>query len=280
MSKSGKKTIELSALIVVYVLFAGIGVYSGQTIIDIDLIGPSDGMEFRSSPVELVARLTVKGAPLSDVQARFIIRSQTGSESNADVFTDADGIAKLLVPASSGNYTWHVTASREGYPRIVSLSRSFTIELSLVVEALLPSRLTLAFSPVDFVARVTDERGLVESANVTFLVDSVVVGTANTGKNGIARLSSPVSSGSHTWFATANKDGEGGLSDVVPFVVGQLASLAGNLALEKLPLPAVLLPRNTDATPHQPGFLQLADAILCKPLEKLQDKATETRLAD
>ena len=227
MRESRRRAIELGALIVVYVLFAAIGVYSGQTTIDIDMIRPSDGVEFHSSPVELVARLAVRGTPVPDVRARFTIRSRAGGESNTDVFTDAHGIARLLVPASSGNYTWRVAAMKEGYPTLVSLPRSFSIRLSLVVDGLLPSTLRLAVSPVDFAARVTDMNGhLVESANVTFYVDSTWVGSSLTDPKGLARLSSPVAAGRHTWFASATKGGEGGVSPPTAFIVGQQASLA------------------------------------------------------
>ena len=208
-----------------YVLFAAIGVYSGQTTMDVDMIRPSDGMEFRSSPVELVARLVIRGAPVSDIRARFTVSSRTGGESNTDALTDADGIARLLVPASSGNYTWRVAGMKEGYPRIVSPRRSYSIRLSLVVDALLPS-FTMATSPVDFKARVRDENGgLVESANVTFYVDSATVGSSLTGINGIAAIKATVDSGAHLWFASATKVGMGGVSEVTRFLV-DLGSLA------------------------------------------------------
>jgi len=83
-----------------------------------------------------------------------------------------------------------------------------SIRLSLVVYCLLPSSSRLAISPVEFKARVTDPNGrLVESANVTFYVDSIMIGSSLTSSNGIANLSSEVTSGNHFWFASASKGG-------------------------------------------------------------------------
>ena len=65
----------------------------------------------------------------------------------------------------------------------------------------------------------------VQSANVTFYVDSTMIGSNLTGQNGIAQLSKALTMGRHTWFASASKEGEGGISDTTVFVVGQLASL-------------------------------------------------------
>ena len=222
MRNSGRKAIELGALIVAYVLFAAIGVYSGQTTMNIEIINPPEGALFRSSPVELVARVTVKGLPVSDARARFTIRYGATGESNVHIVTDEDGFARLLVPGTSGDYTWHVEAMKEGYPTIVSCSPSFSIQLSLVVDGLLPSSRTLAVSPVDFAARVTDMNDhLVESANVTFYVDSRSIGSSLTDVRGVARLSAPVNSGSHSWYASATKNGEGGVSQLFLFIVGQ-----------------------------------------------------------
>ena len=66
---------------------------------------------------------------------------------------------------------------------------------------------------------------LIQSANVTFYVDSMMIGSNLTGQNGIAQLSKALTMGQHTWFASANKEGEGGISDITLFIVGQLASL-------------------------------------------------------
>jgi hypothetical protein len=74
--------------------------------------------------------------------------------------------------------------------------------------------------------KVTDVNGRpVESANATFYVDSIAVGWSLGPANGIAKLSSPVAIGRHMWFASANKDNQGGLSDPIEFTVGELASL-------------------------------------------------------
>jgi hypothetical protein len=146
---------------------------------------------------------------------------------NVDTPIDKDGFARLLLPASSGNYTWHITAIKEGYPKIVSQWSSFSIELTLTVDAISPNPRILAVSPVDFKAKVTDAKGRpVESANVTFYVDSANVGSSLTGRNGIAKLSSQILSGSHMWFASASKDTEGGISDPTLFIAGELASHA------------------------------------------------------
>jgi hypothetical protein len=211
---------EVVTLIGVYLLFLAVGVFAGQTTMIVDVINPRDGIGFHASPVELVVRVTVRGAPVSDVRAKFTIRHEM-DELSVEIVTDKDGVARLLVPAQSGNYTWQVTAVKEGYPTILSRSRSFSIQLSLVVYALFPSTVTLALSPVEFKARVTDTNGhLIESANVMFYVDSTMVGSSLTVANGVAKISSTVSSGTHYWFASATKDDEGGLSDPIQFVVG------------------------------------------------------------
>jgi hypothetical protein len=215
---------EVATLVGVYILFFLIGVYSGQTTMNVNIISPPDGMLFRSSPVELIARVTIRGAPLANVTMTFTVQStidQTGTETT----TGSDGIARLFVQAASGNYSWHVTAMREGYPTIVSSSRNFSVKLLLVVEPLSPSTFILAVSPVDFRARVTDMKGhLVQSANVTFYVDSIVIGSSLTNQNGIAELSKALTMGRHSWFASASKEGEGGISEPTLFVVGQLTS--------------------------------------------------------
>jgi hypothetical protein len=65
---------------------------------------------------------------------------------------------------------------------------------------------------------------LVQSANVTFYVDSIVIGSSLTNQNGIAQLSKALTMGRHSWFASASKEGEGGISEPTLFVVGQLTS--------------------------------------------------------
>jgi hypothetical protein len=208
----------------VYILFLAVGVYSGQTTMSVDIIGPPDGMQLHTSPVQLVARVTVRGMPVSNAEARFTVDASTVGESNTDI--DEDGIARLLVPAAPGNYTWHVTAVKDGYPTIVSRSGSFSVTLSLVVDGLQPSSSILAVSPVGFKVKVSDSTGHpVESANVTFYLDFKDVGSSLTNQNGIARLTATALSGMHMWFASASKEGEGGISGPIQFVVGQLESL-------------------------------------------------------
>jgi hypothetical protein len=218
-----RRPVEVAALVGAYILFLAVGVYSGQTTMNVDLIGPPDGMRFQSSPVELVVKVTVRDVPISEVEVRFTIyRPPTGEETSRILLTDADGLAMLILPAKSGDYTWTVAAMKAGYPRIVSSSRGFSIRLSLVVDALLPSLNPhiVAVSPVDFKARVTDMKGgPVQSAEVSFYVDSTRIGSSVTDSNGLARLSSPVASGTHRWFASANKEDEGGISDTTVFVV-------------------------------------------------------------
>jgi hypothetical protein len=222
----GRRAVEVAVVVAIYILFLIVGAYSGQTTMDVDIISPPDGAGVRSSPVELIARVTVRGVPLTNVTITFTLYYSTIGGTETDTKTDNDGIARLLVPAKSGNYSWHVSATREGYPRIVSRSRSFSVELLLAVEPLSPSTFRLAVSPVDFRARVTDMNGRpVQFANVTFYVDSMMIGSNLTGQNGIAQLSKALTVGRHTWFASAGKEGESGISDTTLFVVGQLASV-------------------------------------------------------
>jgi hypothetical protein len=213
------------AVVGVYIMFLLVGVYSGQTTMSVDIISPPDGIAFRSSPVELIARVTIRGVPLANVTTTFTVFRSTTGQTETETMTDSHGIARLTFLAVSGNYSWQATAMREGYPTIVSPSRNFSVKLLLVVEPLLPSTFILAVSPVAFKARVTDMKGhLVQSANVTFYVDSIMIGSSLTGQNGIAQLSKDLTMGRHTWFASASKEGEGGISDITLFIVGQLAS--------------------------------------------------------
>jgi hypothetical protein len=229
----GRRAVEVGVVVAAYILFLIGGVYSGQTTMNVDIISPPDGAGVRSSPVELVARVTVRGVPLTNVTTTFTVYYWTTGRTDTDTKTDNDGVARLLLLATSGNYSWHVAAMKEGYPTIVSRSRSFSVELLLVVEPLLPSTFRLAVSPVNFRARVTDMNGRpVQSANVTFYVDSMMIGSNLTDQKGIAQLSKALTMGRHTWFASAGKEGEGGISDTTLFVVGQLASLGtGSLRL-------------------------------------------------
>jgi len=222
-----RRTIEVSVVLIVYALFLVVGVYGGQTTLNVDLISPRDKDALHSSPVRLTARVTIRGAPIANVKATFSVIGRTISQMDTDTTTDNNGIATVVIPVASGNYSWHVTATRGDYPKIVSESRDFSLKLSLVVETLVPSTFVLAVSPVDFKAKVTDLRGqTVQSANVTFYVDSIMIGSSLTGQNGVAEVSKALTNGMHRWYASAFREGEGGLSDLTLFVVGQLASLA------------------------------------------------------
>ena len=216
-----KRVVEVEAVIGVYLLFLIVGVYSGHTTMSIDIVNPPDGAKFRSSPIELAAKVAVRGEPLPNASVRFKIGYSRSDEVNFDIDTDEQGTARLTFAARSGNYTWMVTAKKQGYPAFTSTLRSFSVSLSLTVDGLLPSSSVVAFSPVDFRARVRKAGGSpVESANVTFYVDSARVGSALTNRYGIASLSSPVEPAEHTWFASASKDDEGGISESISFTVG------------------------------------------------------------
>jgi hypothetical protein len=221
-----RRTVEVGLVVSLYLLFLIIGVSAGQTTMNVDLISPPDKVALHSTPVRLTARVTIRGAPLANVTTTFSVICWTKGQTDTDTRTDNNGIATLAVPAASGNYSWHVTATRGTYPKIVSESRDFSVKLLLIVETLLPSTSILAVSPVDFKARVTDMRGqTVQSANVTFYVDSIMIGSNLTDQNGIAQLSRALPMGMHTWYASAGKEGEGGISDMTLFVVGQPTSL-------------------------------------------------------
>jgi hypothetical protein len=217
---------EAVVVLGVYLLFLLVGMYSGQKTFSVEIFGPVDGAQLGCPPVELGARVTIRGDPASGVTARFTIHNRETGEMNFEILTDTNGVAKLVLPASSGNYTWHVSARKAGYPTIVTRSPGFSLRLMLVVDGLAPSPHILAVSPVTFKARVGDMNSRpVDSANVTFYVDSAAVGSSVTGPKGSAELSSPAAPGGHTWFASACKDGEGGISQTIPFLVGQAAAL-------------------------------------------------------
>jgi hypothetical protein len=221
-----RRTIEVGAVVAIYILFVIVGVFGGQTTMDVSTIGPPDGAKLRSSPVELVARVTIGGAPVTNVTTTFTVEYWTVGRTDTETKTDNEGIARLLVPAKSGNYSWHVTTMKKGYATITSNSRGFSLKLLLIVEPLLPSTFVLAVSPVAFRAKVTDTNGhLVQSANVTFYADSMAIGSNSTSPNGIAQLSKALAAGRHTWFASAAKESDGGISEMTLFVVGQIASL-------------------------------------------------------
>lgn len=220
---SAKKAVEVAVILGAYILFLAVGIFSGQATMSIDILNPHEGTLFRSSPVQLVARVTLRGTPAFNITARFTISAfGSTSQSTVDTVTERNGIAMVLIPVPSGNYTWHVAAIKEGYPTIVSADQSFSINLSLLVDIIQPSYAVVA-SPVDFQARVTDMNNQpAGSANVTFYVDSMKLGSSLAEPNGIAKLTVHVNNGTHSWFASANKDDEGGISSPpIPFVVGK-----------------------------------------------------------
>jgi hypothetical protein len=212
----------------------------------VELISPPDGAALGTSPVELTVRLTSGGIPQGGFTTRFSVDDRaTGQETVIDRETDDYGYATVLFPAMPGNYSWHVAVMKSpaqgGYSTIVSSSRRFSVRLLLVVEPLLPSTFILAVSPVDFKAQVTDMNGLpVQSASVAFYVDSIMIGSNLTGQNGIAELSKALTMGSHTWYASASKEGEGGISDTTLFIVGQPTSLVTGDYVYRSLGPAVL----------------------------------------
>jgi hypothetical protein len=228
--------VEVAVVLAVYILFLAVGVGSGQMTMTVDIVSPPDGASLRRSPVELAARIAVRGVPSANATASFSVIFWEGARWDFETISDADGIARFTVPASSGNYTWHATATKAGYPTITSHSSSFSINLTLIVEGISPSTFRLAVSPVEFKARVTDMKDqLVESANVTFYVDATNIGSSMTAMNGIAKVSRPLESGIHTWFASATKDEEGGISGPTMFRAGELASFQneGSESLER-----------------------------------------------
>jgi hypothetical protein len=229
-----RRMMEVSAVVATYILFVIVGVYGGQTTINVDIISPEDGAKLRLSPVELVVRVTLGGAPLMNATTIFTVQYWKVGRTDTESKTDDGGIARLLLPAKPGNYSWQVAAISEGHPKIMSGFHSFSVSLTLVVEPLLPSTFILATSPVDFKARVTDVNGgPVQAANVTFYVDSIMIGANLTGQNGIAQLSKPLTTGKHTWFASSAKEGEGGISDMTLFIVGQsAASVTGDIVYD------------------------------------------------
>lgn len=213
------------AVLGVYILFLLVGTYSGQKTFSVETFGPLDGAQLKCSPIELAARVTIRGNPVSDSTARFTLYHLGNSESFG-ILTGTTGMAELVLPVFSGNYTWEVAVMKTGYPKAVSGSASFSLELALIVDGLAPSPFILAISPVTFKARVSDVNGhSVASANVTFYVDSTAVGSNVTDPKGISKLSAPVAPGRHTWFASAC-DGQGGISQATPFLVGQAAALS------------------------------------------------------
>lgn len=230
MRDSGKRRVEAAAVVAVYILFLIVGL-STQTAatfdaVSVEILGPPDGMQLESSPVELAAIVTNQKGPLSNVSAAITVLSLTTGEADELVgATNEHGIVKVLFPAQSGNYTWYVATNMKGYPTIVSRPRSFSTRMALIVECLHPCSskypLLLRSQYLDLQVMVMDMNGNpVESANVTFYVNSRKVYFTLTNARGIATLVwSKIPPGSYTWFASASKDGEVGASHLSTFVV-------------------------------------------------------------
>ena len=227
----GRKRVEVAAAVVVYSLFLIVGMYAQTASIfgevRLELLAPSDGMRFQSSPVELAAIVTNEKGPLFNVSATIrVVSLTTGEGDELEASTNEDGIVRVLFPAQSGNYTWYVTTKTEGYPTIVSRPRSFSTSFStLIVDCVRPcsskSPVPLSNRYLNLQVWVTEANGTpVESANVTFYVNSMVAYSQLTDPQGIATVFwSEIPPGSYTWFAIASKDGEVGASRLSTFVV-------------------------------------------------------------
>jgi len=226
-----KRRVEVAAVAAVYTLFLIVGLYTqtASTVdaVSVEIVSPPEGMQFQSSPVELAAIVTNRKGPLFNVSATITVRSLTTGEADELIgATNEDGIFEVLFPAQSGDYAWYVATNMEGYPAIVSRPRSFSTKLALIVECLDPC--SPKYGPLVRHSQylllqviVTDvNRNPVESANVTFYVNSIVVYSELTDPRGLARMPwSKIPLGSYTWFATATKDGEVGASRLSTFVV-------------------------------------------------------------
>ena len=230
MRHLGKGHVEVAAVVAVYSVFLIIGLYA-QTASTFDgatlqLLGPPDGTQFQSSPVELAAIVTNQKGPLPNAGTTITVLSlTTGERDELAGLTNEDGIVKVLFPAQSGRYTWYVATKIEGYPTIVSRPRNFSNRLALTVDCLNPCSskysLLLRGEYLRLQVMVTDMSGNpVESANVTFYLNSMAVQSELTNPQGIATVSwSKMPPGNYTWFATALKDGEVGASRLSTFVV-------------------------------------------------------------
>jgi hypothetical protein len=225
----GRKRVEVAAVVVVYSLFLILGMYT-QTAstfggVRLELLAPSDGMRFQSSPVELAAIVTNQKGPLSNVSTTITVVSlTTGEGDELEASTNEDGIVRVLFPGQSGNYAWYVATKMEGYPTIVSPPRSFSTRLTLIVDCVRPCSskysLPLRRGYLNLQVMVAELNGdPVESANVTFYVNSMAVSSQLTDPRGIATVFwSEIPPGKYTWFATASKHGEVGASRLSTFV--------------------------------------------------------------
>jgi len=224
-----KRLVEVAVVIVVYILFLAVGLHAQTAAtfdaITVGILGPPNGMQFQSSPVELDAIVRNEKGPL--VNAIVIVTVLSLSTGETEMLTGAaneQGIVKVLFPAQSGEYAWYVATKVEGYPTIVSLPRSFSTRLTLIVDCLRPCSskypVLLESGYEDLQVIVTDIDGkAVESANVTFYVNSRQVYQTLTNPQGIAKMYWETTPGKYAWFASACKDGEVGVSHLSTFVV-------------------------------------------------------------
>lgn len=214
----------------VYILFLIIGVYTQTAasfdVVTVEILGPPDGIQLESSPVELAAIVSNQRGPMSNASAWITVLSlRTGEAEELEAAADEDGIVRVLFPAQSGNYGWYVATRMEGYPTIVSRPRSFSTRLALIVDCLLQCSSKyphLRFGGyLELQVMVTDTNGNpIESANVTFYVNSAQVYSTLTNPRGIATaVSDRIPPGKYVWFASASKDGEIGVSRLSTFVV-------------------------------------------------------------
>lgn len=223
MRSLGKKHIEVAAVAAVYVLFLVGGLFTQTTAtfdpVTAEILGPPDGLQLQTSPVELAAIVTSQKGPLFNVSVRITVLSLTTGEADELIgATNGNGIVRVPFPAQSGDYSWYVAAEMKGYPTIVSRPRTFSTRLALIVDCLHPCSykypLGLRNGYLDLQVMVTDANGdPVESANVTFYLNSVQVYSTLTDPRGLATLfSDNIPPGRYVWFASASKDGEFGSS--------------------------------------------------------------------
>jgi hypothetical protein len=225
-----REPVEVAAVAAAYifVLIVGLCTQAAGTFdsVNVEVLGPPDGMQFQTSPVELAAIITSQTGTLPNAHTRIIVLSlATGETEELAGTSGEDGIVRVLFPAHSGNYSWYVAADIEGYPTIVSRPRSFSTRLALIVDCLHPCSsgppLLIRKRNLDLQVMITDTDGNpVESANVTFYVNSTIVYHANSDLRGVATLFwNRIPPGTYTWFAIASKDGAFGASRLSTFVV-------------------------------------------------------------
>lgn len=216
--------------VAVFIVFLIVGLCTQTAatfdVVTVETLDPPDGIQLHSSPIELAAVVIGQRGPLPNVRAMVTILSlTTGEVEELGGTTNDDGVVKALFPAQSGDYSWYVVARIEGYPAIVSRPRSFSTRMALIVDCAHPCSsgypISLPGGYLDLQVIVTDMNGNpVESANVTFYVNSAQIYSKLTNPRGIATLlGGSIPPGKYVWFATASKDGEIGASRLSTFVV-------------------------------------------------------------